>query len=62
MQREKVRWSGHSLLGRKAFEMLPEWEKALVKPDMSKEALSKSYMPGGINYSWRQDGLYVLNP
>ena len=29
--------------------MLPEWEKGLVKPDMSEKALSKSYMPDGIN-------------
>jgi NPCBM/NEW2 domain-containing protein len=49
MKKEKVKWQGHSLLGRKAFEMLPDWEKSLIKPDMSREALNKSYMPSGIN-------------
>ena len=41
-------WQGHALLGWRAFGMLPEWEKSLVKPDLSEAALAKPYLPPGI--------------
>jgi hypothetical protein len=49
MKKTVAKWTGHALLGRKAYEMLPDWEKALIKPDMSDEALAKPYMPEGID-------------
>jgi hypothetical protein len=39
--------TGHSVLGLRAFEMLPEWERALYSPEMVDEELSKPWMPDG---------------
>jgi len=38
-------WGGHALLGRIAFEALPAWERELIKPDMTPEALTRPYIP-----------------
>ena len=50
--------SGHALLGVKAFEMLPDWEKKLYKPDMSRQALEKPWMPEGISTIGEKVGCY----
>jgi len=38
-------FGGHALFGRIAFEMLPDWEKDVIKPDMSPEGLGKPFIP-----------------
>ncbi len=38
-------WKGHALLGRIAFDTLPAWEQALIKPDMSTSAMTQPYIP-----------------
>lgn len=43
-----VAWHGHALLGRKAAEVLPDWEKQLLKPDLSSEALAFPHCPSPI--------------
>jgi len=41
-------WGGHALLGYIAYETLPEWEKDLIKPDMSPAALGKPYISAAV--------------
>ncbi|MDD5704963.1 MAG: hypothetical protein PHR35_03500 [Kiritimatiellae bacterium] len=38
-------WGSHALFGRVAFDVLPEWERNLFRPDVSPEALRKPYFP-----------------
>lgn len=39
---------GHEAIGRAAFDSLPEWERQLVEPDLSEQALGKPYLPDSI--------------
>lgn len=41
-------WGGHALLGRIAYETLPAWEKKLIQPDMTPEAMAKPYIPAHV--------------
>ncbi len=45
---QMTRWGGHSWLGKRAVEVLPEWEKELIRPDMSPENLGISCVPSPI--------------
>ena len=54
-----MEWMGHSLLGLRAAQGLPEWEIALLDTDMSDEAIRKSYMPE-INNVREKLGAYCL--
>lgn len=47
MQKD-FKWGSHALFGKIAFSMLPDWEKELVRPDMSEEAMAKPYIPEAI--------------
>ena len=40
--------SGHFLLGLMAVKTLPQWERDLIRPDMSPQAMSKPYLPQGL--------------
>ena len=45
MGNDKMEWQGHALLGLRAAQGLPAWEIAMLKPDMSPEAINRPYMP-----------------
>ncbi len=38
-------WSGHALLGRLAYDALPDWQKELIQLDLSPAAMAKPYFP-----------------
>ena len=49
MSKQNIAFHGHALLGKIAFDSLPQWEKDLIKPDMSSEGLKKPFLPAGID-------------
>ena len=40
---------GHTVIGRIAFDTLPEWEREIIRPDMSKSGLDRPYLSSDIH-------------
>jgi len=51
-------WGGHALLGRIAFETLPDWEKKIIKPDMSPEGMAKPFLGDNVKSVGDKTGYY----
>lgn len=45
----KFGWRGHASFGLHAFAVLPQWQREMVRPDMSPEALDQPYLPQAIS-------------